>query len=324
MEKELFKRLNRLNNKERNIFNRIFEIIDEKAYLKLTPKLLKNFSQAKNQNIIIIRNKILNQETHFNFWRSKRKEPRKVNELKNDYDPFCDVYNLTPEDNFGRLENESAITASNLAKSAKNHSLVIFKQHSFNKNDIKNAFNLAIEWFNKFNSICRIIIWNYGYRAGASIFHPHLQIFSLDYIPLKINYLFEKFKEYKNKYQSDYLDDVFLVYSSLGLAQNLNDLKIYTSLTPFKDDEIIFFNQNKIENNLEELSNLIFSYYRQLKIENFNFFLIEYNSNFLGFIVNRGESTKINSDIGALEIYAFSIVSYNPFDLATKLFKSRS
>ncbi|GIW65775.1 MAG: hypothetical protein KatS3mg094_294 [Candidatus Parcubacteria bacterium] len=323
MKKELFKRLNRLKNKERNIFNRIFEIIDEKAYLKLTPKLLKNFSQAQNQTIVIIRNKILNQETHFNFWRSIRKEPRKNNELKNEYDPFCDVYNLTPEDNFGRLENKSAITASNLAKSTKNHSLVIFKKHFFNKNDIKNSFSLAIEWFSKFNSSYRIIIWNYGYRAGASIFHPHLQIFALDYLPLKINYLFEKFKEYKNKYRSDYLEDIFLLSKSLKLGKNINNLKACINLTPFKDDEIIFFNQGGIKNNLEGLTNLVYKYYF-LGIENFNFFVIEYNSNILGFTVNRGEANKINSDIGALEIYAFSVVGFNPFNLANKLFNSRS
>lgn len=316
---ELIQKISQLNSSYKILFERIFEIKIEKAEIYF-PKILKGkYKDAENQEIIIIRNKILYQETHFNIWRSKRKEPKKeLTKLAEEYDPFCDVINFTPQDEFGRLENESAITAANLAKSSKNHSLVIFKKHNFDQNDIKNSFLLAHQWFLNFKEEIKIIIWNYGYRSGASIFHPHLQIFALDYLPLKIDYFFQQLKIYQNKYQSDYLNDYFLLAKELGLAKNFNQLNIIVNLTPFKDDEIFFFSKNFYDN-VNSLSELIFSYYK-LGIENFNLFLIETKESLLGFLVNRGESGKINSDIGSLEIYSFSVVGSNPFDLAKKLF----
>ncbi|GIW66150.1 MAG: hypothetical protein KatS3mg095_0048 [Candidatus Parcubacteria bacterium] len=319
--KEIFKKINNLNNESKSIFNRIYEIFIEESYVKLTPKLLEDYYDAQKQDIIVVRNKILNHETHFNIWRSKRQEPKESFKLSDSkYDPFCDVLNLTPEDDFGRLENASAITASNLAKSAKNHSLVIFKKHSFNNDDIKNALQLSNLWFSNFQSKkCKIVIWNFGYRAGASILHPHFQIFALDYLPLKINYLLERFENYKKNYNSNYLDDIFLILKTLDLAKEINYLKFFVNLSPFKDDEIFFFSENSFEKNIPDLANLLSNYYR-LEIENFNFFLIESNWGILGFLINRGESEKINSDIGALEIYSFSVVGTNPFDLAERLF----
>ncbi len=316
---ELFQKIPGLSLSAKKIFERLFEVKKEKTKIYLPEQLREKYQQAENQEIVIIRNKILNQETHFNIWRAKRKEPQKESKLlENEYDPFCNPINYTPYDEFGRLENESAITASNLAKSAKNHSLVIFKNHQINQIDIKNSFLLAYQWFLHFQEENRIIIWNYGYRSGASIFHPHLQIFALDTLPLKIDYLFKRFADYQTEYHSNYLDDLFFLSTELDLAQKFDDFNIIVSLTPFKDDEVLFFSEN-FEDNIHQLACLVYSYLT-LGIENFNLFLIETKEILLGFLVNRGESNKINSDIGSLEIYAFSVVGSNPFDLAKKLF----
>jgi ATP adenylyltransferase/5',5'''-P-1,P-4-tetraphosphate phosphorylase II len=307
MEK-LIKIIEQLNNP---LFDRIFDFKVEIAKQKFPEKLKEKITGGEEQKIFIFKNKILNQETHFNIWRAKRKEPQKENAEEITYDPFCNPEEETPIDNLGRLENDYAITASNLAKISSFHSLVIFKKHrrrELNFDDFYNGLILANEWFQRQPFLVKVLIFNYGLRAGASISHPHFQIFSLENIPSKIQDFYKKINEYKKTYNSDYLEDFFKVLNQLNLAKQINNLKFAINLTPFKDKEIIFWNK-KLKESIKEIS-LILAVYKELS-ENFNMFLIEFNETLLGYLVDRGESSKINSDIGALEIYAFSVVGFD-------------
>ena len=42
---------------------------------------------------------------------------------------FCSWQELTARDSFGRIENEHAVTGSNLFKFTQHHGLVLFKHH---------------------------------------------------------------------------------------------------------------------------------------------------------------------------------------------------
>jgi ATP adenylyltransferase/5',5'''-P-1,P-4-tetraphosphate phosphorylase II len=305
---ELIKIIEQLNSP---LFDRIFDFKVEIAKQKFPEKLKEKITEGEEQKIFIFKNKILNQETHFNIWRAKRKEPHKENVEEITYDPFCNPKEETPIDNLGRLENDYAITASNLAKISPFHSLVIFKKHrrrELNFDDFYNGLILANEWFQRQPFLVKVLIFNYGLRAGASISHPHFQIFSLENIPSKIQDFYEKINEYKKTYNSDYLEDFFKVLNQLNLAKQINNLKFPIKQTPFKDKEIIFWNKN-LKESIKEIS-LILDVYKELS-ENFNMFLIEFNETLLGYLVDRGKSSKINSDIGALEIYAFSVVGFD-------------
>jgi len=322
MNKNLVYYISNLSKKYKDLFFRIFEFKVEKAKLIFPPEIEKKFSEFKNQEILIIKNKILNQESHFNIQRTKRKEPAQKEIINNLYDPFCDYKKNTPFDLFGRLENKLAITASNLAKSSQNHSLVIFKNHNLRKiglDDIENAFKLTNLWFSKFNQKFKIIIWNFGFRAGASVYHPHLQIFSLDNIPLKIKDLFDKFDNYKNIFNSNYLDDYFLITKFLRLGKEYEDIKISLNLTPIKDKEIIFWGNN-FDKKIKPISKIIFSYFKSLSQEDFNLLLFIENKSFLGFLVSRGNVHKLNSDIGSLELYAFSVVGFDILNFSKTFF----
>ena len=322
MSRKLFYKISKLKPKYKKIFLRIFEFKIEKTKLLLPQEIKKSFSQFEKQEIFILRNKILKQETHFNIQRGKRKEPLKENNLNNFYDPFCDPLKNTPFDSWGRLENKFAITASNLAKSSKNHSLVIFKEHNLEKvnlKDIENVFKLANLWLNKFNDKFKIIIWNFGFRAGASIYHPHLQIFSLNEMPLKIKDLFDKFDNYKNIFNSDYLKDYFLLTKFLKLGEEYKNIKISLNLTPIRDKEIIFWGDN-FDKKIKNISYIVYSYLKSLFQEDFNLFLFINNNSFLGFLVSRGNKNKLNSDIGSLELYAFSVVGFDLIDFSRIFF----
>ncbi len=317
---ELLRKIEKLDEGAKKIFDRIYEVRIEEAQQYFPNNLKEKFKEAENQRIIIFKNKILNQETHFNIWRAKRKEPKKEEKEGYKYDPFCNPLEETPYDDLGRLENEKAITASNLAKISRDHSLIIFKEHNkenISKEDIRKALEISIEWFGRKNGRVNILIWNLGFRSGASIEHPHFQIFSFDYLPAKIEYFYKKILEYEENFKTVYFEDLYKLYDLLGLSYKLNNLKIFINLTPFKDNELIFIFED-LKNSLDEVSNLLSAYKEE--VENFNLLLCESASIKIGFLVDRGESSKINSDIGALEIYAFSVVGFDPLEFSKTLF----
>ncbi len=346
--KELLAKIQNLPIELKEIYDKIYEIkiFDDK--MKIPEQLKEHFAEASEQEIIVITNKILHQETAFNLWRNKRDEPvvdgtPSGELLKNEFTPseasslalseakcpFCNPREMTPEDEIGRLENEGAITGSNIADSSKYHSLVIFKKHNFSdldKNDIVKAFELAKLWFQEiiiFDEKLKygFLIWNQGYRAAASISHPHLQIFATETLPEKFEFIKDNISNYQQKYNSNYYDDLFLLHNYLGLAKKFGEIKIIISLTPLKDKEIVILMQQN-EFDIKNLNNVIDAYKKFS--ESFNLFLLKepYGGLPSGFIVDRGDPDKKNSDMGSLELYAFSVVGFDLENFAKKFLGS--
>jgi hypothetical protein len=317
----LFEKIESLSLETKKIFNRIFEI----RRVDLDLKNFENFSDFQKQELIFIKDKVLNKEAVFNLSRKRRPQPRKEKEeKKEDYDPFCEPQNLTPIDELDRLENESAITASNLSKMADYHSLVIFKKHNLaeiSENDFVSIVDLAYRWFEKIKNLdneikIRILIWNYHYRSAASILHPHFQVLAYKDLPLKIQFYQERSKEYQEKYQSNYFDDYFKIARELNLAKEKDNFRIWISLTPEKENGLNFY--GNLNNGSQFLWHIL---KRLLEIgtESFNLF---YNLELgYGFFVDRGEINKKNSDFGALEIFGLPVVSFDPGELANDIFK---
>ncbi|MGC8981611.1 MAG: hypothetical protein ACP5JU_01535 [Minisyncoccia bacterium] len=318
---EILVKIKNLDKKNREIFERIYDIKEEVGIQKFPKDIEKKYKKLERQKILIVKNKILLKETHINPLRKKRQKPSFKNIVEK-FCPFCNPKKYTPEDEVGRLENKYSISSSNLMKGAKNHSLIIFKKHkNFGLKDLEETLSLSFLWFKK-NIGNKILIWNNLWRAGASIPHPHFQIFSLDTIPEKLKFIKLRLDLYKNLYKSDYFDDLFRLHKKLGLAKEKNGLRIIIDLAPFKENEIIILPKDW-DKNIKEVSKLLFLY-KKIS-ESFNLFLF-YDGNFkkIGFLVDRGSLKELNSDIGSLEIYSFSIVSSDPFELAKRLFKNRN
>ena len=306
---------------DKEVFERIFEV----RKIELNLKNYERFPEFQKQKIIFIKDKILETEAIFNFSRKKRPQPSQdANFFKEENDPFCDPYNLTPVDEIGRLENESAITAANLSKMADYHSLVIFKKHNFqdlSEKDFVFGVSLAKEWFQKIKNFdqeikTQILIWNYHFRAAASILHPHFQLLAYKEIPQKIEFWQKKFEDYKGKFGSEYLDDYFKIAQKLEIAKELSGLRIWLSLTPFKEKTLFFYGQ-ALESFWQVLEKLI-----KNNTQTFNIFYL-YSSPSIkdfGFFVDRGSIDKVNSDFGTLEIFGLPVVSYDPWELSKLIF----
>jgi hypothetical protein len=306
---EILKNLN-----EEAIFHRLFELEIKEIVLDNPPE---KYSEFKKQKLIFINDKILGKSAIFNLSRKKRPQPNIEPQIE-EKDPFCHYQTETPVDELGRLENEFSVTASNLSKMADHHSLVIFKKHNFsnlNEQDFLSAINLAQNWFEKIQNLdneikTKIFIWNYHFRSGASILHPHFQLLAYKSFPLKVTELKEKLENYKRNFQSHYFEDYFNLMKKVNLAKERDGLKVWASLTPEKERGLNFYGDlfKGVKFLWEILEKLV-----QTGTQSFNlFYLLDLN---YGFFVDRGETSKLNSDFGALEIFGIKIVSSDPAEL---------
>jgi hypothetical protein len=304
--------LENLNKEE--VFHRLFEIDIKEIIIDNLPE---KYSEFKKQKLIFVNDKILGKSVIFNLSRKKRPQPNIETKIQ-EKDPFCNYQTETPVDEIGRLENEFSVTAGNLSKMADYHSLVIFKKHNFdnlNEQDFLSAINLTQEWFEKIQNLdneikTKIFIWNYHFRSGASILHPHFQLLAYKNNPPKVQELKEKLENYQKNFQSYYFEDYFNLMAKVNLAKEKDDLKIWASLTPEKERGLVFYGD------LFKGAKFLWKILEKLMetgTQSFNlFYLLDIN---YGFFVDRGETNKLNSDFGALEIFGIKIVSSDPAEL---------
>lgn len=323
MIKTLFRQLKLLTPSEKKLFERFYEIKLTEGYLKEN-QLFKNLGKQK---IIIVKNKIFEEETIFNPQRKKRPKPLGKENWQGK-DPFCQPKQLTPEDLFGRIETKNFITASNLAKFAPWHSVLIFKKHSIGRitpemiKELITIFKLWKKEVQKYDQNIKnfYFLWNFHFRSGASILHPHFQFLAYQKPLIKPEKFIKKTKAYQAKFKSHLLKDLVLLHQKLGLAEKWKTLEIIIKLTPFKENEILVLIKKLSSPDFPNEFAKLLNRYKQIA-NSFNLFFIDYQPCFC-FLVDRGSPQEKNSDIGAVEIYGASVVSSNPFLLAKKLFKN--
>lgn len=314
--------INNLTPENKTIWERIFDWREIEINLEYLPEKYASFSKQK---IIFIQNKILEEEAIFNFSRQKRPQPQQTQPKEADQDPFCQYQIETPIDEIGRLENEYTVTASNISKMADYHSLIIFKKHylqELKESDFEEAINLSKEWFRKIEKFdsgikSQFLIWNYGYRAGASILHPHFQLLAYKHLPIKLITIINKILKYQQNFHSNYFNDYFNLAQEMKIGQNQKNFKFWINLTPPKEKGINFYGDLETKTLWSIIKSLI-----ELGTENFNFFYVfkPLDIGNFGFFVDRGSNNKINSDFGSLEIFGLPVISSNPFSLAQDIF----
>ena len=327
---ELLKRINNLSEKEKELFYRIFEIEIEEAQLTLPSAAQKTFDPSvEHQTIMLIKNKWTGESISYNAWRSKRPKPKSedLSVLKDTRDDFEHVHKKMPADEFGYLENDFGTTAENIAKVKKYHSLVVFKNpfsQDIGPQDIKGCFNLAETWFQKADEKTGgfkngMVLWNSGYRSAATILHPHFQLIYPAHVSGRSAMLEQAAHMYQKECGYSYWDDFKKIHRALGLAKNNGHAEVIIPLVQYKDDELYIFAKN-IEKSTEDLGTIMYAY-KKLH-ENFNMFFYRTCENELplGFAISRGSSAQKSSDIGALELYSFSIVESDPFMFANRFF----
>eukprot|EP00889_Picochlorum_renovo_P002946 jgi/Picre1/29976/NNA_005352.t1 len=246
-------------------FRKLFSIAEHYASCRGTPELLSKYGSPidNRQHLISIKNQITSDVAWFN--KERVKKPQQFVQTSNQVSDtgvskkscdFCSWDVLTAEDDFGRIEGEFCVTASNLFKYVAPYQAVcIFKHHDplcFSLEMLSDMFSVANAWFDKCyldyqnksgeGAKCRLyplIVWNCGGRSGASQVHGHSQLLASDrQFPLQEVLQRHIF----NEYDGNYYHDVFQAHTEVGLSRgDLGRAGMFASLCPLKDRESLQF-----------------------------------------------------------------------------------
>jgi len=297
------------------------------------------------QKIVKVTNTLTHEESLFNRLRSSR--PIEVKEDKSLADRLAEAarndlfhspQQTTPQDIFGRVVGKHCITASNVAKYAGLHGIVIFNELNplrFSREQVVDYLDVAWQWAKKAQAeqpqakyfFC---CWNCLWRAGASVYHGHAQVMlTTGRHYAKIEGLRQVAENYRRDYGASYFSDLCRLHHSLGCAVEKEGVSVLAHLTPYKDNEVVLI-AGSLNLSLQERVYEVLACLRdRLGVTSFNLGLVTpplaaTEENWADFpviarVVDRGDSGSQASDIGGIEIYASSVVSSDPFALARQL-----
>ena len=251
-------------------------------------------------------------------------------------DPFCRPEEGTPADVFGRVRGEHATTASNIAKYDGFHGVVVFDDHNplhLNPEKVSDYVSVGLEWCREAQradpeATYPFLMWNCLWRAGGSIIHGHAQVTATrgTHYP-KVERLRRAAAAYAAEHRSDFFADLHRVHEALGLGIPLRGVRAFASLTPVKEKELVVIGRSPDDTALHRaVGALLEGFVHSLGVRAFNvaFFmppLVPTMEDWSGFptvvhLVDRGDPANRTSDIGAMELYAASVVASDPFRVA--------
>ena len=330
---------------ERERFQGIFHISSSIGRLNPPPTMHKwiegHFGSVESvleQRIVRITNLVTMEGALFNGLRSQRpmviEKPQQLEKLiaEDLGGPFCQPLEGTPEDIFGRVEGRYSVTASNIAKFDGLHGVVIFDEHdplTFSEERIGDYIDTALEWAQEARAMDEdaryfFFLWNCIWRAGASIVHGHAQVvLGRDMHYAKVEHLRRAALEYKKATDRNYFDDLYRVHHILGLTLDVGSIRILAYLTPIKEKEIFLISEGLDDSLKSCMYRVLDCYVQGLGVSSFN--LVIYmppigpvEEDWSGFpvlvrIIDRGDPLNRTADMGAMELYASSIISSDPF-----------
>ncbi len=298
-----------------------------------------------SQRIVKVTNRVTLEGTLFNELRASRPLDTGVSvDLDREIaategDPFCRPKEGTPADVFGRVGGEHATTASNIAKYDGFHGVIVFDDHNplhLTPEKVSDYLSVGLEWGRRAlgadpEARYPFLMWNCLWRAGGSIIHGHAQVTATrkTHYP-KVERLRAAAAAYKAEHRSDYFTDLHRVHDALGLGIPLQGVRAFASLTPVKEKELVVVGRGPEDEALHRaVGALLQGYVSVLGARAFNvaFYMPPLGpteedwSDFptVVYLVDRGDPANRTSDIGAMELYAASVVASDPFRVAQLL-----
>ncbi len=338
---------------ERALTERIFDVGVTTGRLELPegmrPWVEKSFSSlgaVREQRIVRVTNRVTLEGTLFNELRASRPMQtgvdldlgREIEATKGD--PFCRPLEGTPSDVFGRIRGEHSLTASNIAKYDGFHGVIIFDDHdplAFSPEKVSDYISVGLEWGKTAleadgEAKYFFLMWNCLWRAGGSIIHGHAQATATRgmHYP-KVEHLRRAALHYAAEHGSDYFDDLYRVHDALGLSIPASGgVQAFVNLAPTKEKEIVILGRSLEDEPLRlAVARSLEGLTQGLGVRSFNaaFYvppLAPAEEDWSGFpvvvrLVDRGDPASRTSDMGAMELYAASVVASDPFAVARAL-----
>ena len=309
-------------------------------------KLFGSVDAVSAQRIVRVTNNVTYEGALFNDLRAMRPmEVKGADEVRATIesarnDPFDHPLTGTPADTFGRITGAHAITASNVAKYDGYHGVLVFSEHDplapVSADVVRDYLITTHRWGEAAlaaDPAARylFVLWNCLWRAGGSIVHGHMQMTATrgTHYP-KIELLRRQAIAYAETHGRDYFDDLWLAHDALGLGVEVEGARLLAYLTPIKEREIVIVGRpGADESTLAPAIARAVTAYRAAGVVAYNMALYlpplspdgEDWRRFppIARIVDRGDPANKTSDIGAMELYAASVIAADPFRLADTL-----
>jgi len=307
-------------------------------------KLFGSVEAVESQEIIKTTNLVTFEGTLFNALRASRPfESTNSEDIESlvaggTGDPFCNPLEGTPEDIFGRVRGDHCITASNIAKYDAFHGVVIFDDHNplhFSDDSISDMIDVGLRWGRRALEADPaakyfFLMWNCLWKSGASILHGHSQVAATrDMHYAKIEALRRGALAYRQQHGANYFEDLVAVHRALGLVSDVGDTQVVSNLTPIKEKEVLLIAPGLTGDLRRSIWLVLDELVHRLGVSSFNLVLYmpplaPTPESWEGFphmvrIVDRGAPSNKTADFGAMELYAASVVSSDPFRLAAAL-----
>jgi hypothetical protein len=226
---------------------------------------------------------------------------------------------------------------SNVAKYDGFHGVLVFKEHDplapMSAEVLADHFATARAWARKAleaDPAARyyFLMWNALWRAGGSIVHGHMQMTLTRRMHYpKVEALRRQALEYAGEYGRDYFEDLWAVHEGLGLGVEVGGCRLMAYLTPIKERELLIVGRPGQDESA--LAPAVARGVERLRAEG----VVAHNlavllppltpdgSDWSRFppvarIVDRGDPANRTSDIGAMELYAASVIAADPFRVA--------
>ena len=345
------KALDKLSAADRHLFARLYNPAIYDGHL-IAPDSMKSWianqfgslAAVTEQRVVRLTNKVTGEETIFNPLRLKRPHDTReaagcsLDSLDKCLDNFARPRENTPEDTFGRIQGQYCITASNIAKCDGQHGLVIFNEHHplhFNEAEVIDYLDTAWRWAetaHRANPANKYFFysWNCLWRSAASLTHGHNQMMlTRGRHFAHIEHLRKCALTYRRRHKQDYFGDISRLHQALGLVTYRQEVCALAYLTPLKNNEVVILAKN-MGRSFQKMVYRMLSFYRDnLGIASFNLAVTtpplgptrESWQDFpvIAWLVDRGKLDNPSCDMGALELFASTSVTSDPFLLATKM-----
>ena len=345
---DLREQVQRLAPGDTERFRRIYDVTESEGRLRVPPAMAPwvertfgSVAAVESQRIVRVSNLVTGESAIFNELRARRPmrsgaPPGIDDELEND--PWARSEENTPEDLFGRLRNDAALTAANVAKYDAHHSLLIFSEADplrFDRASVRASVELANRWFAAAHeadpdAVYPFFLWNCLWRAGGSIVHGHAQVqLARGRHYARIETLRRSAAVYREEHGADYFDDLATTHAALGLGWTRGSVRLLASLTPTKEKETIILAPAFGEDAADALYATLAVFRDALGVQSFNAGALlpplrPVNEDWSGFpcvlrVVDRGPLGVRSSDIGSMELFAEPVVAADPFAVAESL-----
>ena len=340
-----------LPGNQRQLFDRLFRIASTRGRLQAPPSMHKwieglfgSVAAVQDQKIVKVTNKVTLEESLFNELRARRPiEAKETAQLAQVIEearggPFSRPLEGTPEDVFGRIKGQYSITASNVAKYDGFHGVVVFDEFNplvFSQEQVVDYLNTSRKWIEAARAsdpgaVYPFIMWNCLWKSGASIVHGHFQVtLGRGAHYGKIEGLRQQALGYRNCHSSNYFDDLWSVHQSLGLGLEWSGVRLFPYLTPVKEKETLMLASGFDESLKVAIYRALDCFVHKMGVTSFNMAiymppLTVTGEDWAGFptmvrLVDRGDPLNKTADIGAMELYAASVISSDPFRVAEAL-----